>query len=295
MLLKLAFPSILLAAFAATCACAQTVAADAAADRALRHQSADWLTVESHLPDSRTGSPLALQTAADVLRARRLPEDALDYYRFALVRGGSPTVLMNRIGVTELELRRPAAAQVAFKTVLALDSHNAESWNNLGAAEYMMGDFKSALTDYRKAVKLDKKAAVFHSNLGTALFERQDYEGARHQFSMAIKLDPLVFQHSSWAGLQAHVMSASDRGRFCFEMAQLAAENHNDAEVLLWLARATEAGFDVKGELKQSRELAPYLHDVRVALILSNAKTMRAGQLAATAVPALPADAQLRD
>ncbi len=278
---------------AACCLRAQTP--DDAADTALRHQSPQWLAVAPHLPDPRTGSPAELQTAADVLRARRLPEDALDYYRFALTRGGSLPLLMNRIGVTELELHRPSAAIAAFRHVLVIDKRNAESWNNLGAAEYMMGDFKTALTDYRKAVKFDKKAAVFHSNLGTALFERKDFEGARAEFTTAVKLDPQVFQHSSWAGVQAHVLSASDRGRFCFEMAQLAAASRDDASVLLWLARATETGFDVKGELAQSRELAKYQHDVRVALILTNARAMRTRQLASTSAPALPADTLLRD
>ncbi len=270
-------------------------APDPAAETTLRHQSPQWLAIQPHLPDPETATSLQLQTAADVLRARRLPEDALDFYHFALARGGEMPVLMNRIGVTELELRRPAAAVVAFRHVLALDNRNAEAWNNLGASEYMMGDFKSALSDYRRAVKLDKHAAVFHSNLGTALFERQDYEAARVQFAAAVKLDPLVFQHSGWAGVQAHVLSASDRGRFCYEMAQLSAETHNDEGVLLWLSRAAEAGFDVKGELGQSRELAPYRHDVRVALILSNSKTLRTHELAVIPAPALPPDAPLRD
>ena len=265
------------------------------ADRATRHLSVDWVAIEPHLPSPQTGSPAELQVAADVLRARRLPEDALDYYQFALKRGGSPTVLMNRIGITELELRRPAAARAAFKYVLTLDKNNAESWNNLGAAEYMLGESKAALGDYRRAVKLDKKAAVYHSNLGTALFEKQDFEGARDQFATAIKLDPQVFQRSGWSGVQAHVMSSTDRGRFCFEMAQLAAVTHNDEGVLLWLSRATEAGFDVKGELSQSHELAGYRHDVRVGLVLANAKTLRTAQLAQGPVPALPADSLTRD
>ena len=289
------FPFLLLLAALALPAARAQAPADAAAEAAQRHQGPDWLAIQPHLPDPQTGSPAALQTAADVLRARRFPEDALEYYRFALTRGGSAAILMNRIGVTELELRRPAAAVVAFRHVLAFDKRNAEAWNNLGAAEYMTGNSKAALSDYRRAVKLDRKGAVFHSNLGTALFERQDFEAARVEFAAAIKLDPLIFQHSDLAGVQAHVLSSSDRGRFCFEMAQLSAETGNDAAVLQWLSRATEAGFDIRGELNDSRALAPYRHDVRVALILANAKTLRAHQLAAAPAPALPADAPLRN
>lgn len=287
-------PLLTLALFAAA-AGAHAQSADTPADRDLRHQSPQWLTVESHLPSAATGSAQELMTAGDVLRARRLPEDALDYYRFSLQRGGSAALLMNRIGITELELRRPSAARAAFKVVLALDKRNAESWNNLGAASYMLGDTRAALEDYRKAVKLDKQTAVFHSNLGTALFEGKDFEGAREQFAKAIKLDPTIFQHSSSSGVQAHVMSSTERGRFCFEMARLASEHRDDEAVLLWLARATEAGFDVKFELTQARELADYRHDARVSLILTNAKTLRAGQLAQGPVPPLPADSTLSD
>ena len=53
--------------------------------------------------------------AADVMRARRLPEDALEYYRFALERGGDPGKLTNRIGITLLELRHPELARAAFQ------------------------------------------------------------------------------------------------------------------------------------------------------------------------------------
>ena len=97
--------ALLLLCAASPAASLHAQSSDPEAEREARHQSAEWLLMEPHLPDQETGSPAALQLAADVLRARRMPEDALEYYRSALKRGGSPTVLMNRIGVTELEWR----------------------------------------------------------------------------------------------------------------------------------------------------------------------------------------------
>ena len=72
-----------------------------------------------HLPDPATATAEQLETVADVLRARRFPEDALDYYMYALKRGGGNEVmLMNKIGVTQLELRHTGAARAYFQRAI---------------------------------------------------------------------------------------------------------------------------------------------------------------------------------
>ena len=95
---------------------AQKFVAESDADRTARHRSADWMALEGHLPDPATAAPADLLLAADVMRARRLPEDALEYYGFALQRGGDAGKLTNRMGITWLELRRPGLARAAFQT-----------------------------------------------------------------------------------------------------------------------------------------------------------------------------------
>ena len=141
-----------------------------------------------------------------------------------------------------------------------------------------------------KAVKLDKKAAVYHSNLGTAYFEIKDFESARQQFAKAIKLDRNVFQRGDLGGVQAHLLSTSDRGQFCLEMARLAAKQHDDEGVIRWLGKAVDAGFDVHYAMISDRDFEQYRKDPRVALLIHNAKAMKSGQLAtnATPVPPLP-------
>ena len=258
-------------------------------ERVARHQSADWVAMEEHLPDPATASPASLQLAADVMRARRLPEDALEYYRFALERGGDPGKLTNRVGITLLELHRPELARAAFQRAVHLSPKDPDAWNNLAASEYIAGDFPRSIGDYRRAVKLNRNKATFHANLGTAYFEVKDYDSARKQFATALKLDPNVLQGGSSNGIEAHVLSPSDRGRFCFEMAKLTARDHDVDGMLRWLARATEVGFDTQSEMVQDRILRTYLSDPRVALILHNAKAMRNGQIADTGlIPALP-------
>jgi len=242
-------------------ASAQQRSSDDADERASRHDTEEWRQVAAHLPDPNTSTPQALTVAADVLRARRMQEDALDYYRYALVRGGDEATLENDIGVTLLELQRLPEARIAFQRTLKLKPKSARAWNNLGATEYVAGNFRAALADDLRAVKLDKKEAVYHSNLGTAYFELKDFESARSQFRQSVKLNPDVFRGGGWAGVEAHVLSASDHGRFCFEMAVMAAEQHDDANVVRWLARASEAGFDIMGEMGSEKDLNPYRKD----------------------------------
>jgi tetratricopeptide (TPR) repeat protein len=264
---------------------AQQPAYDEDALRAMRHATPEWAMIAPHLPDPQTGTPEKLAQAADVLRARRLQEDALDYYRYALKRGGDQIKLENDIGVTLLELNRFAEARVAFKYAVKAKPKYAQGWNNLGAAEYSAGFPKVALTDYMRAVKLDKKSAVFHSNLGTAYFELKDYESARSEFERAVKLDPGVFQEGGWAGVQAHVLSTSDRARYCFEMAKMAARLHDGDNVVRWIARSSEAGFDVKSEMQGDKDFDPYRKDPRILMVIQNAKAIRSGQVAGLTPP----------
>lgn len=257
-------------------------------DRIERHQSPDWLLVEPHLPDPATASPERLMVAGDVLRARRMPEDALDYYNYALARGGNEATLRNRLGVTQLELHQPELARIAFNRVLKIDPRNAAAWNNLGATEYLAGDYRSAIGHYKHALKFRHNSAVYHSNLGTAYFEVSDYESARSQFAAAIKLDPTIFDQAGWSGLQAHVLSPHDRGRFCVEMARLAALNHDDAGVLRWLNLAVSTNTDSIATMLRDPAFTTYRKDPRVLLVLENARTLRNRQIANGPVPPLP-------
>jgi tetratricopeptide (TPR) repeat protein len=260
---------------------AQQPAYDEDANRAMRHATVEWAQMAPHLPDPQTATAEKLSEVGDVLRARRMQEDALDYYRYALKRGGGDeSRIQNNIGVTLLELNRLAEARVAFRRALKVKPKYAQGWNNLGATEYAAGNPKAALTNYLRAVKLDHRSAVYHSNLGTAYFELKDYESARSEFERAIKLDAGVFQEGGWAGVEARVLSTSDRARYCFEMAKMAARSRDTDNVIRWLARSSEAGFDVKSEMSSDKDFEVYRKDPRVLMAIQNARAIRTGQVA---------------
>ncbi len=264
------------------------------AERALLHQSDEWRIVEAHLPDPKTATAAELETAADILRARRFHYDAMDFYRFALERipasGGDVPRLLNRLGMVELELRHPLLARAYFLRAASLQPKNAQVWNNVGASEFLAGDSLASLRDYNKAVKLEKRNAIYHSNLGTAYFEIKDYESARKQFQSAYKLDPHLYQRHDNAGVEAHVFSSTDHGRFCFELARVSARGHDDPAVISWLTKASDSGFDIQSEMGSDRLLEPYRKDPRILTVVQNARALRARHTlaASTPIPPLP-------
>ena len=243
--------------------------------RALDHQNPVWESVRAHLPDPGVATAAQLESAADVLRARRFLEDAMDYYNHSLRRGGEEAHLLNKMGVTELELRNVPQARAYFQRVVKVQKKNPEGWNNLGAIEYLTGRYSNAISNYKKAIKLDKNSATYHSNLGTAYFDKKDFENARKEYDTALKLDPEMLNHHGTVGVTTRMLSPEDHARFCFELARLYAQRGDEPTMLHYLTMASEAGFDVMAEMGSDSVFSHYRKDPRVLLLVKNAKEMR--------------------
>jgi Flp pilus assembly protein TadD len=259
-----------------------------------RHQTVEWLEIEPHLPNMATATAAQLELAGDVLRARRFPEDAVEYYTSALKRGGEETSLMNKLGVTELELRNITVARLYFQRVVRLQRKDARAWNNLGAVEYIDGRFGNAISDYGRAIKLDAKEATYHSNRGTAYFETKNYDRARREFDIALKLDPDMAAHMGTTGVEVHMLSPSDRARYCFELARLYAHRGDEIQMLHYLQMSSEGGFDVEHALSSDEILTRYRKDPRVLTLIHNAKALRSGTASVDrgSLPPLPSEQQ---
>ena len=250
------------------------------------HQSPQWPAIQAHLPNPATASEQELEMQADVLRARGFPEDAMDYYKYALARGGSEASLLNKIGLTELEMRNVVLARPYFQRVVKLSKKSADAWNNLGAVEYIDGAWEKAISDYKKATKLDQRVAVFHANLSTAYFQQKDYSSGRREMAEAMALDPKIYDRASGAGgVAAHVLSSLDRARFSFEMANLYARNGLEEEMLRSLALASEAGMDVQHEMRSEPAMAKYVMDPRVVALVHNAEALRLNRAETVGTP----------
>lgn len=243
--------------------------------RQLEHEDPQWPSIQAHLPDPATASVEKLEMAADILRARRFPEDALDYYMYAMRRGGNEVRLLNKMGIVELELWHTPRARVYFGRVVKLKKKDAEGWNNLGATEFIEGQDSSAIFDYARAIKLNKRIASYHSNLATVYLEKKEFDEARKQFGIALKLDPEIFEHRETMGVTARMLTTDDHARFCFEMARLYADRDDVVNMLHYLKMASEGGFDVLEEMNHDGALGHYRKDPRVLLIVRNARALR--------------------
>jgi len=244
------------------------------------HDTPQWRQIEGHLPNPATSSADVLEQQADILRARRYPADALDYYKYAMARGGSAPKLTNKMGLTELEMHNVELARAYFQRSLKLNRKDADAWNNLGAVEYLDRGAVAAVTDYKRAIKLNKHQAVFHANLATADFESKDYTGARREMGQALELDPSIFDKEiSTGGVAAHVLTSEDRARMSFEMARMYAHNGQQDQMLHSLSQAAEAGMDVQREMVHDLVLAKYEMDPRVVLLVHNAQMLRTGHV----------------
>jgi tetratricopeptide (TPR) repeat protein len=251
--------------------------------RERRHDDPQWVSVKEHLPDLATAPPALLETQADLLRVRRFPEDALEFYNTAIRRGGNSAGLMNKVGLTQLELRNIVIAQGYFRQAIKLDRNNAQGWNNLAATEYLEHQYAAAVADYKKAVRLSQATAVFHANLSTAYFEMKNYKRARKEADEALRLDPLVFTQNNGSGVAAHVLTMEDRARFAYEMAKLFAQRGQETDMLHSLSIASENGFDIVANRAKDPALSRFRNDPRVLLIVMTAKALRLGDPAVVA------------
>jgi tetratricopeptide (TPR) repeat protein len=262
-------------------------------EQAQQHRDPVWLQIEAHLPDPHTASAADLETAADVLRARRFDYDALDFYRHAIDRGGDPARLLNRIGILELGLHQSALALACFRRSATLQPKDPQYRNNAAAAEFLAGDLQAALHDYKRALKLQKNNAIFHANLATVYFALQDYESTRKQVDLALRLDPDLYKRQDASGTEARVISSTDRGRFCFELARSAARRQDDPSVISWLTKSADANFDIQTALANDSSFHLYRKDPRVLTLIQNTRALHAHHtLVAAAIPPLPDSVQ---
>lgn len=267
----LLFPTLL---FAATEGFTQRALSHEEA-RALDHQNPVWISVQAHLPDPVTASANSLEDAADILRARRFLEDALDYYGFAITRGGEPVHLLNKMGISELELRRMDAARAYFQRAVKLDKKSPEGWNNLGVIDYITGHHEGAISNYKRAIKLDKKSATYHSNIATVFFDKKDFGRARKEYDIALKLDPDMMQRHSTLGITTRMLSPEDHARFCFEMARLYVQRGDEPTMLHYLTKASEEGFDIMAAMNKDSSFSQYRKDPRILVLVKNGRDLR--------------------
>lgn len=251
------------------------------------HTSVEWANIALHLPDTATSSPAQLESAADVLRARRYPQDAVRFYSAAMARGGHQGVLLKKSGVACLEMQQVPMARSYFQQAVRVQKKDAGAWNNLGAAEFILHNTGGAIRDYKRAVKLDGESAVFHGNLALAYFENHQGANARRELAKGLAIDPDLLHRSGTGGYTAQVLASERYSEICFEMARIYAAQGNMEAVLDWLTKASDRGYNVRSALDHDATLRPLLADARIQVLLKNNQTLQAKAKVPINVPSL--------
>ena len=268
------------------CALAQVSLEPSLPRSADSHDSEEWRLIGPHLPDPLTASAEKLETSGDVLRARRFPGDALVFYKAAVLHGGNNARLLKKQGVIHLELQQGLIARLCFQQAVKLNKKDSEAWNNLGAADFMLGNVRGAVSEYKRAVKLNRASPVYHSNLSLAYFELRDAGSARKELARAFALDPDILHHANGGGYNLQILASTHYAEICFEMARVYAAQGDQETAISWLTKASERGFDVRAALKSDAQLQPYLGDDRVKVMLANSDQLHKRDLPGKVRPA---------
>jgi len=223
-------------------------------------------------PPSAQASAAELEEQADVLHARKLYLDALDYYAAAIKKLPASAELWNKVCRTEIMMQRWKEAQKSCQRAVHADPKFATAYGNLGVTYYCQRKYSTAVKDYLKAIALDANTASFYSNLGAAYFAEKKFDPAIVAYQHAIQLDPEVFQRSSRSGITAQLPSPEDRARYDYTVAKLYAKLGLPDKSLEYLRKAREEGFKDFNNVYKDVEFADLRKDPRFVEMMT-AKT----------------------
>ena len=211
--------------------------------------------------------PQDLEKRGDELRAQKEYLDAIDYYRAAIAKSSTPS-LLNKLGIAELMIERYKDAGRDFEHAIKADRKFAEPYNNLGVVNYKKKKYSSSIKLYKKAIDLVPDSASFYSNLGAAYFAKKDFEQASHAYAEAIKIDPEVFEHTSHTGIAAQLVSSEDRAHYEYVLAKLYAKAGDKDHSFEFLRKAMEDGYKDVKEANTAPEFAEVRKDTRFAELM---------------------------
>ncbi len=203
-------------------------------------------------PPSSSSSAKELERTGDTLQADKNYLDALDYYQAALAKHPHNAVLLNKIGIADLQLHHYMEARKNFERSIHADKTYANAYANLGVVYYEQRNYPRSIRYYDKAIQLDKDEAVFYNNRAASLFVRKEFDKASADYAKAFALDPDIFERSErGGGVQARLPSPQDRARYDYVLAKLYAKNGMSERSLHYLRKAMEDGYrDIKNVYK---------------------------------------------
>ncbi|MGB9234023.1 MAG: tetratricopeptide repeat protein, partial [Terriglobales bacterium] len=195
-------------------------------------------------PPAASATAKELENVGDALQSDKDYLDAIDYYQAALAKDPHNAVLMNKIGISQLQMRRYKDAKKSFDRAIRTDKTYANAYANMGVVYYEETSFGRSIRYYDKAILLDKNEAVFYNNRAASLFSKKEFEKASADYAKALQLDHDIFERSErGGGVQARLPSPEDRAHYDYVLAKLYARNGMPDRSLHYLRKAMEDGY----------------------------------------------------
>ena len=225
-------------------------------------------------PPAASSSARELEAVADQLQSDKNYLDAIDYYEAALNKDPKNVVLLNKVGMSQLLLRRYKVACKNFERAIKLNKNYANAYANLAVVYYQEGSYAKSIRYYDKAIQIDDMQAVFFNNRAASLFAKKQFEKATADYNKALQLDPDILDRATRAaGVQAKLPSPGDIAHYDYVIAKLFARNGSTDRSLHYLKKAMEEGYSHINDVYKDSEFSELRKDPRFAELMA-AKTV---------------------
>jgi tetratricopeptide (TPR) repeat protein len=203
-----------------------------------------------------TMSAVELEKAADLARAQKNWDAAIDYFHAAIRKDRKNAVLYNKMGLAQLQKDDLKVARASFEKASKLNPKYVEAVNNIGAVEYKRKNYGSAAKYFKKAVALDESRATFHVNLGAAWFSQKKMDRAIAEYTRAMELDPDAFRTENKTGIAAQISSPEERAQYAYTLAKAYAKRGDVEGCLQCLRKAKEDGYRSMANVYKDEEFS---------------------------------------
>jgi tetratricopeptide (TPR) repeat protein len=136
------------------------------------------------------------QDVRDLIQRAKTMFEQKDYveaeklYQIVVEKTPNSYFALSNLGAVQIEGGKLAAAEVALKKAIEIDSSEAYAYTNLGIVYSRMGRFAEAIEALQHAVVLNEEDAVAHNYLGVCLGQREEWNGSEEHLKKAIDLRP---------------------------------------------------------------------------------------------------------
>ena len=164
-------------------------------------------------------------------------DDAIKFYKKAMVINPDSAQCHYNIGTTYLEIKKYQEAITSLKCSIKIDDKNPEAYNNIANAYKSLGSHNEAITNFSKAIKLDQSHLKSIYNLAGSLKEIGKYNEAIKYYEKALIINPNYGVALNNLGLIYYDLGRLDDSIKCYKKAiklnQLHAEPLNNLAIIL--------------------------------------------------------------